>query len=74
MMTKEEIRQKLQFDTKLRGLSKNTQEEYYTKIKQFQNYYDKPVIFSFLNLEMPSSKLNKLINSIHIEMNIGFNK
>lgn len=41
-MTKEEILQKLQFDTKLRGLSKNTQAEYYTKVKQFQNYYDKP--------------------------------
>jgi site-specific recombinase XerD len=41
-MTKEEILQKLVFDTKLRGLSKNTQEEYYTKAKQFQNYYDKP--------------------------------
>lgn len=41
-MTKEEILQKLVFDTKLRGLSKNTQDEYYTKAKQFQNYYDKP--------------------------------
>jgi len=40
-MTKEEI-QKLQFDTRLRGLSKNTQDEYYTKVKQFQNHYDKP--------------------------------
>ncbi len=41
-MTKEEILQKLEFDTRLRGLSKNTQAEYYTKVKQFQNYYDKP--------------------------------
>ena len=41
-MTKEEILQKLQVDTILRGLSKNTQDEYYTKAKQFQNYYDKP--------------------------------
>ena len=41
-MTKEKILQKLQFDTILRGLSKNTQDEYYTKVKQFQNYYDKP--------------------------------
>jgi integrase/recombinase XerD len=35
-MTKEEILQKLLFETKLRGLSKNTQDEYYTKAKQFQ--------------------------------------
>jgi len=41
-MTKEKILQKLQFDTRLRGLSKNTQDEYYTKVKQFQNHYDKP--------------------------------
>ena len=41
-MTKEEILQKLQLDTRLRGLSKNTQDGYYTKVKQFQNYYDKP--------------------------------
>lgn len=41
-MTKEEILQKLKFETSLRGLSKNTQDEYYTKVKQFQNYYDKP--------------------------------
>jgi len=41
-MTKEEILRKLQFDTRLRGLSKHTQDEYYTKVKQFQNHYDKP--------------------------------
>lgn len=41
-MTKEEILQKLKFETRLRGLSKNTQDEYYTKVKQFQNHYDKP--------------------------------
>ena len=41
-MTKEEILQKLLFDTRLRGLSKNTQDEYYTKVKLFQNYFDKP--------------------------------
>ena len=41
-MTKEEVLRKLQFETKLKGLSKNTQDEYYTKAKQFQNYYDKP--------------------------------
>jgi len=32
----------LKFETSRRGLSENTQDEYYTKIKQFQNYYDKP--------------------------------
>ncbi len=41
-MTKDEILRKLQSDTKLKGLSKNTQEEYYSKTKRFQNYYDKP--------------------------------
>jgi len=41
-MTKQEILQKLQYDTQLHGLSKHTQDEYYTKAKQFQNYYDKP--------------------------------
>lgn len=41
-MTKEEILKKLRFDTQIRGLSKNTQDEYYTKAKRFQDYYDKP--------------------------------
>jgi len=41
-MTKEEVLQKLLFDTKLRGLSTNTQDEYYTKVNQFQNFFDKP--------------------------------
>jgi len=41
-MTKEEILKKLKFDTQIRGLSKNTQDEYYTKAKRFQDYYDKP--------------------------------
>ncbi len=41
-MTKEEILEKLKYDTILRGLSKNTQDEYYTKAKRFQDYYDKP--------------------------------
>jgi integrase/recombinase XerD len=48
-MTKEEVLEKLQFDTILRGFSKNTQEEYYTKVKRFQNYFDKPA--SELNIE-----------------------
>ncbi|KJS13088.1 MAG: integrase, partial [Peptococcaceae bacterium BRH_c8a] len=41
-MTKEEILKKLKFDTRIRGLSQNTQDEYYTKAKRFQDYYDKP--------------------------------
>lgn len=48
-MTKEEILQKLQFNTRLRGLSKNTQDEYYIKAKRFQDYYDKPA--TELNVE-----------------------
>ena len=40
-MTKEEILEKLNRDTIIRGLSKNTQDEYYTKAKLFQDYYDK---------------------------------
>lgn len=41
-MTKEQILQQLKFDIELRGLSKNTQDEYYTKVKIFQNHFDKP--------------------------------
>jgi integrase/recombinase XerD len=41
-MTKEQVLEKLKFDVELRGLSKNTQDEYYTKAKIFQNYFDKP--------------------------------
>jgi len=41
-MTKEQVLEKLKFDIELRGLSKNTQDEYYTKAKIFQDYYDKP--------------------------------
>ncbi|EHQ88934.1 tyrosine-type recombinase/integrase [Desulfosporosinus youngiae] len=41
-MTKEEVLEKLKFDVELRGLSKNTQDEYYTKAKIFQEYFDRP--------------------------------
>jgi integrase/recombinase XerD len=41
-MTKDEILQKVKYETRIRGLSKNTQDEYYSKAKQFQDYYDKP--------------------------------
>lgn len=41
-MTKEEVLQKLRFDVELRGLSKNTQDEYYSRVKIFQDHFDKP--------------------------------
>ena len=41
-MTKEEVLERVQFHTELRGLSKNTQHEYYTKAKLFQHHFDKP--------------------------------
>jgi integrase/recombinase XerD len=41
-MTKEEVLGKLKFDVELRGLSNHTQAEYYTKVKIFQNHFDKP--------------------------------
>ncbi|HCT64807.1 MAG TPA: integrase [Lachnospiraceae bacterium] len=41
-MTKEQVLEKLKFDVELRGLSKHTQDEYYTKAKIFQNHFDKP--------------------------------
>lgn len=41
-MTKEEVLAKLKFDVELRGLSKNTQDEYYSRVKNYQNYFDKP--------------------------------
>ena len=41
-MTKEQVLEKLKFDIELRGLSKNTQDEYLTKAKIFQDYFDKP--------------------------------
>lgn len=41
-MTKEQVLEKLKFDVELRDLSKHTQDEYYTKAKIFQDYYNKP--------------------------------
>ena len=41
-MTKEQVLEKLRFDVELRGLSKHTQEEYYSKCKIFQNHFNKP--------------------------------
>lgn len=41
-MTKEEVLAKLMFDVELRGLSKNTQSEYYFRVRSYQNHYDRP--------------------------------
>ncbi|AGF55864.1 site-specific recombinase XerD [Clostridium saccharoperbutylacetonicum] len=41
-MTKEQVLEKLTFDVELRGLSKHTQAEYYTKVKIFQDHFNKP--------------------------------
>jgi site-specific recombinase XerD len=41
-MTQEEVIEKVRFYVKLRGLSKNTEEEYVTKARAFQNHFDKP--------------------------------
>lgn len=48
-MTKEEVLAKLKFDVELRGLSKSTLDEYLTKAKLFQDYFDKPA--TELNVE-----------------------
>jgi len=41
-MTKDEVLAKLVFDVELRGLSKNTQNEYYSRVKGFQDHFNKP--------------------------------
>lgn len=41
-MTKDEVLTKLKFEVELRGLSKNTQHEYYSRVKNFQNHFNKP--------------------------------
>lgn len=41
-MTEEEVLAKLNFELELRGLSQNTKDEYHTKVKLFQDYFDKP--------------------------------
>jgi len=41
-MTKQDVLNRLSEDTKLRGLSKHTQGDYYAKTKRFQDFYDKP--------------------------------
>ena len=41
-MIKDEVLAKLVFDVELRGLSKNTQDEYYSRVKSFQDHFNKP--------------------------------
>ena len=50
-MTKEEVLAKLKFDVELRGFSKHTQAEYYTKVKLFQEHFDKPATETELGVE-----------------------
>ena len=40
-MTKEEVLERVEFHTKLRGLCKNTQLEYYFRAKGYQNHFNK---------------------------------
>ena len=42
-MTQEEVIEKVRFYAKLRGLSKNTEEEYASRARTFQKHYNKPV-------------------------------
>lgn len=63
-MTKEEILEKVIFHAELRGLSKNTQDEYYTKTKAFQNYFDKPA--TELNIEDIQKYLHYLYTEKHL--------
>ena len=41
-MMQEEVIEKVRFYARLRGLSKNTEEEYVTKVRAFQKHYGKP--------------------------------
>lgn len=41
-MTKEEVLNKLKFDVELRGLSKSTLKEYCSRVRSYQNHYNKP--------------------------------
>jgi len=41
-MTQDEVLEKVRFHAKLRGLSNNTEDEYVTKARAFQNYFGNP--------------------------------
>ena len=63
-MTKQEVLEKVKFHTELRGLSKNTREEYFTKAKMFQDYFDKPA--TELNIEDIQKYLHYLYTEKHL--------
>ena len=60
-MTKEEIVEKVKFHTELRGLSENTQKDYYKKARRLQNYYDKPAT------ELNSEDIQKYLHYLYTE-------
>jgi len=64
-MTKEEILEKLKFDTELRGLSKNTQDEYYTKAKIFQDHFNLPATELSVTDHLLIYLLHYLLSSFH---------
>ena len=63
-MTKEEILENVKFHTELRGLSKNTQDEYYTKTKALQNYFNKPAT------ELDIEDIQKYLHYLYTEKNL----
>lgn len=60
-MTKEQVLEKLKFDVELRGLSKHTQAEYYTKVKIFQDHFNKPAT------ELNEKDIRKFLHYISTE-------
>lgn len=64
-MTKQEILDRVQFHTELRGLSKNTQDEYYTKAKAFQNHFDKPAT------ELDIIDIQKYLHHLYVDKNMS---
>jgi len=60
-MTKEQVLEKLKFDVELRGLSKHTQDEYYTKAKIFQDYFNKPAT------ELGEKEIREFLHYLTIE-------
>jgi len=51
----------LKFDVELRGLSKHTQDEYYTKAKIFQDYFNKPAT------ELGEKEIREFLHYLTIE-------
>ena len=81
-MTKEEILAKLKFEVVLRGLSKNTKDEYYTKVKLFQEFFDKPAtelgtehVRQFLHYLTTEKKLTSgSVNTYNASLRFLYNK